>query len=95
MLQVRLMVCAHMKEAGHRGAVATLQRLSEYCCWFCIEEHVTEFVKQSLHCMDSKAGKKVPRTLGEMVHGHQAGRSCPLRLPLSWSKWTVGGRCPG
>ena len=32
-LQVRLMVCAHMKDAGHRGAVATLQRLSEFCCW--------------------------------------------------------------
>ena len=52
-LQVRLMVCAHMKKADHRGAVATLQRLSEYCCWFCIEEHVAEFVKQCLHCMGS------------------------------------------
>ena len=29
--QVRLM-CAHMKEADHRGAVATLQRLPEYSC---------------------------------------------------------------
>ena len=38
--QARLMVCAHMKEAGHRGAVAILLRLSEYCCWFCMEEHV-------------------------------------------------------
>ena len=28
-LQAWLMVCAPMKEAGHRGAVATLQRLSE------------------------------------------------------------------
>jgi len=32
-LQTRPMVCAHMKEAGHRGSVATLQRLQEYCCW--------------------------------------------------------------
>ena len=72
-LQVRLMICAHMKEAGHRGAVATLHRLSEYCCWFCMEEHVAEFVKQSLHCMDSKAGEKVPRSLGETVHGTRPG----------------------
>ena len=72
-LQVRLMVCAHMKEAGHRGAVATLQRLSEYCCWFRMEEHVTDFVKQCLHCMDSKAGEKVPRPLGETVHGTRPG----------------------
>ena len=33
-LQVRLMVCAHMKGTGHRGSVVTLQRLSECCCWF-------------------------------------------------------------
>ena len=55
-LQVRLMVCAHMKEAGHRGAVATLKRRSEYCSCFRMEEHITEFVKQCLHCMDYKAG---------------------------------------
>ena len=56
-LQVRLMVCAHMKKAGHRDAVATIQRLSEYCNWLRVEEHVTEFVKQCLHCMGSKAGE--------------------------------------
>ena len=39
--QVRLMVCAHVKEAGHRGAVVTLQRLSAYCCWFCMEDRRT------------------------------------------------------
>ena len=72
-LQARLMVCAHMKDAGHRGAVATLQRLSEYCCWLRMEDHVKEFVKQCLHCMDSKAGEKVPRPLGETVHGTSPG----------------------
>ena len=40
---------------------------------FCIEEHVAEFVKQCLHCMDSKAGEKVPRPLGETVHGTRPG----------------------
>ena len=72
-LQVRLMVYAHMKEAAHRCAVATLQRLSEYCRWFRTEEHVTEFVKQCLHCMDSKSGEKVPRPLGETVRGTRPG----------------------
>ena len=57
-----------------RGVVAALQRLSEYCCWFCMQEHVSEFVKQCLHCMDSKAGKKVPRLLGETVHGTRPGK---------------------
>ena len=67
------MVCAHMKEAGHRGAMATLHRLSEYRCWFCMEEHVAEFVKQCLHCMDSKSKEKVPRPLGETVHDTRPG----------------------
>ena len=67
------MVCAHMKEAGHPGAVATLQRLSEYCCCFCMDEHVAEFVKQCLHRIDSKAGEQVPRPLGETVHGTRPG----------------------
>ena len=30
---------------------------------------MTEFVKQCLHCMDSKADEKIPRPLGETVHG--------------------------
>ena len=32
-LQVRLMVCAHMRSAGHRGVSPTLFRLKEYCVW--------------------------------------------------------------
>ena len=51
-MQTRLMVCAHMEDAGHWGVVAVLQRLQGYC-WFCMEVHVTGFVKQCLHCMDS------------------------------------------
>ena len=30
-LQLRLMICAHMRDAGHRGVAATLVRLQEYC----------------------------------------------------------------
>ena len=62
-----------MKEAGHRGAVATLQWPSEYCCWFRMEEDITEFVKKCLHCMDSKAGEKVTRPLGETMHSTRPG----------------------
>ena len=45
---------------GDRGVVATLQQIQDYCCWFCVEVHVTEFVKQCIHCMDSKTGEKIP-----------------------------------
>ena len=72
-LQVQLMVCALMKEADHRGAVATLQRLSESSCWFRMEEHVTEFIRQCVHSMYSKARERVPRPLWETVHGTRRG----------------------
>ena len=86
-LQVRLMVCAHMNEAGHLSAMATLQRLSEYCCWFRMEEHVTEFVKQCLHCMDSNpGGKGSPRQLGVTVYGTRPGEVVHFDYLLCWSK---------
>ena len=75
-MQTRLMVCASMKDARHRGVVATLQRLQGYWCWFRTEIHVTEFVKQCLECMDSKAGEEVPRPLGETVHGTRPDKVC-------------------
>ena len=54
-LQIRLMICAHMREAGHRGVAATLVRLQEYCVWKGMEVQVREFVRQCLHCADSRA----------------------------------------
>ena len=30
-MEMRLMVCTHMKDAGHRGVVSTSQWLQEYC----------------------------------------------------------------
>ncbi|CAM9419279.1 unnamed protein product, partial [Scytosiphon promiscuus] len=68
-LQVRLMICAHMRDAGHRGVAATLVRLQEYCVWAGIEAQVREFVRQCLHCADTRSGDVVPRPLGETVHG--------------------------
>ena len=52
-LQVRLMVCAHMQSAGHRGVLPTLFRLKEYCVWSHMESDVREFVRQRLHCVDT------------------------------------------
>ncbi|CAN0072752.1 unnamed protein product, partial [Sphacelaria rigidula] len=68
-LQARLMICAHMRDAGHRGVATTLVRLQELCVWQGIETNVREFVRQCLHCADSRAGDVIPRPLGETVHG--------------------------
>ena len=42
-MQMRLLVCIHMKDTGHGGVVVTLQRLQGYCCRFRMEVDVTEF----------------------------------------------------
>ena len=68
-LQMRLMVCAHMHDAGHRGVAATVGRLREFCVWSGMETAVREFVKQCLHCADTRSGEVVPRSLGKTVHG--------------------------
>ena len=72
-LQARLMVCAHMTESGHRGPAATLARLRPYCVWSGMEGGVREFVRQCLHCADSKSGTIIPRPLAELRHGTVVG----------------------
>ena len=64
-LQVRLMICAHMRDAGHRGVAATLVRLQEFCVSSGLEAQMREFVRQCLHCVDTRSGDVVPCPLGE------------------------------
>ena len=56
--------------SGCRGYSATVDGIL-LLVW--TEEHVAEFVQQCLHCMNSKAGEKVPRPLGETMHGTRPG----------------------
>lgn len=72
-LQTRLLVCAHMRSAGHRGVAPTLFRLKEYCVWPQMDSQVREFVRQCLHCVDTRAGALIPRPYGDTVHGTAPG----------------------
>ncbi|CAN0217617.1 unnamed protein product [Ascophyllum nodosum] len=72
-LQARLMVCAHMQDARHRGVRATTHRLGAYCVWDNMEKDIAKFISQCLHCTDSKVGNAVPRPLGDLVHGTEVG----------------------
>ena len=78
-LQARLMVCAHMQDAGHRGVRATTHRLGAYCVWDNMKKDKAKFIRQCLQCTDSKAGNAMPRPLGDLVHGTEVGDV--LRLP--------------
>ena len=68
-LQARLMVCAHMQDVRHRGVRATTHRLGTYNVWDNMEKNLAKFVRQCLHCTESKAGNAMPRPLGDLVHG--------------------------
>ena len=54
-LQVHLMICAHMRDAGHRGVAATLVRLQEFCVWSGMEAQMRAFERQCLHCADTRS----------------------------------------
>ena len=71
-LQVRLMLCASIRSAGDRGT-QKMFRLKEYCVWSNMESHFREFVRQCLHCVDTRAGEIVPRPSGDTVHGTAPG----------------------
>ena len=77
-LQVRLMVCANMQDAGHRGVRTTTHRLEVYCAWINMEKDIAKFVRQCLHCVDSKAGNAMPRPLGDLVHSTEVGDVLPF-----------------
>ena len=81
---LRLKVSGHMQEAGRRGSAATLQRIKYYCCWTGMAADVRDFVKQCLHCVDSKAGEMVPRPFGETVHGTRVGEV--LQFDCMWER---------
>ena len=67
------MVCAHMQDAGHRDVRATTHRLEAYCVWDNMEKDIAKFIRQCLHCTDSKAGNAMPPPLGDLVHGTEVG----------------------
>ena len=46
-LQVRLMICAHMRDPVHRGVAATLVRLQGFCVWSGMEAQMREFVRSA------------------------------------------------
>ena len=72
-LKTRLMVCAHMLDAGHRGVAATVERLRAYCVWETMEDDVQVFVRERLFCNDYPTGGLVPRPLNDTVHGSAVG----------------------
>lgn len=67
-------MCNHMRAAGHRGFTAMLHWVYSNCAWFGMEKYVAEFIRQFLHCLDSKAGEIVPQPFGEAMDDVRPGQ---------------------
>ena len=67
-LKKRLLVCAHLEGAGHRGVDATMARLERHCVWEGMADDVRDMIRLCLYCADTKAGALVPRTPEETPH---------------------------
>ena len=70
-LNNRLLVCAHLEGAGHRGVDATMARLERHCVWESMAGDVGDMIRLCLYCADTKAGALVPRPLQETPYGRQ------------------------
>ena len=67
-LRLRLCVIAHGGASGHRGMKSTYEALSAKFFWKGMREDVNEFLRQCLHCLTTKGGKRVPRPYGSQIH---------------------------
>ena len=69
-LKLRLCVIAHCGgNSGHLGYQAATTKLSEFCWWQGCEKDMLELCKKCLHCLPTRGGVRIPRPLGEAVHG--------------------------
>ncbi|CEO95372.1 hypothetical protein PBRA_009638 [Plasmodiophora brassicae] len=70
-LRLRILVIGHCASAGHRASEVTKQMITERFFWTKINQDIEAMCQQCLHCITTRGGKKVPRPLGEVLHGHQ------------------------
>ena len=68
-LKKRLLVCAHLEGAGHRGVDATMARFDRHCVCEGMADDVQDMIRLCLYYADTKAGALLPRTLEETPRG--------------------------
>ena len=52
-LKRRLLVCAHLEGAGHRGGDATMARLGRHCVWEGMADDMRDMIWLCLCCADT------------------------------------------
>lgn len=67
-LQMKVIVTSHCSLGGHRGIEGTVSILMEHFYWQSMRSDVQEFVSSCIHCIVTRTGEIVPRSLGSAIH---------------------------
>jgi hypothetical protein len=71
-LRTRLCIIAHAGgNCGHLGYQAACSKLSQYFYWPNMSKDMRELCNSCLHCIPTRGGMRIPRPLGEAVHGQK------------------------
>jgi hypothetical protein len=69
-LIIRLCIIAHAGgNSGHLGYKAASEKLAEHFYWPNLNRDMHEFCRACLHCLPTRGGVRIPRPLGEALHG--------------------------
>ncbi|CEP03568.1 hypothetical protein PBRA_009453 [Plasmodiophora brassicae] len=70
-LRLRILIIGHSGSAGHRASEVAKQTIMSRFCWPDIDKDVEQMCQQCIHCITTRGGRKVPRPLGEALHGQR------------------------
>ena len=74
-LRLRIVIVAHCGEHnGHVGKAETLKTIRQVFTWQKLDDDVGMICDECLHCYPVRGGHRVPRPLGEQVHGTRVGQ---------------------
>jgi hypothetical protein len=68
-LPLRVFIAAHAGSAGHRGITATTNEIKKHFWWPTLAKDVKHYNNTCLHCVPTRGGTRIPRTLGLQIHG--------------------------
>jgi len=68
-LKICICVIAHAGLSGHASQATTKGNIKDIFEWKGMEEEITRFCKQCLHCLSTHLGRKIPRPLASTIHG--------------------------
>ena len=83
----RLLVCAQLKGAGHRGVDAMMAWLERQCVWKGMADDVRDMTRRCLYCSDTKAGALVPHIQGPLAGESRTQLRISIFFTLGRARW--------